>query len=68
MMMVNTSETCATTRLIQCRGFGVYMNDISRKFQQLPEAAPNLSRDGFMARKVIDQAGQWCEGMQGKRR
>ncbi|KAJ7778810.1 cytochrome P450 [Mycena maculata] len=32
MMMVNTSGTCATMRLTQCWGLGVYMNDVSSKF------------------------------------
>lgn len=67
-MMINTSGTCATTRLIQCRDFGISTNDVSRKFQRSPEDAPDLSRDDFMARrKVINQIGQWCDDMQGKK-
>lgn len=62
MMMVNTSGTCATTRLIQCRYLGVYTNDISRKFQRSPEDAPDLSRDDFLARKkIISQINKYCD-------
>lgn len=61
MMMVNTSGTCATTRLIQCRDLGVYTNDVSRKFQRSPEDAPDLSRDDFLARKkIINQVSRYC--------
>lgn len=56
-MMLNTSGTCATTRLVQLRDFGVHMNDVSRKFDNNePENVPDLSRDDFLARrKVLDQ-------------
>ncbi|KAF9466934.1 hypothetical protein BDZ94DRAFT_1186529 [Collybia nuda] len=68
MMMINTSGTCATTRLIQCRDFGISMNDISRKFEKSPDDVPDLSRDDFLARKkVINQVNQWCDVMAGKK-
>lgn len=60
MMMVNTSGTCATTRLIQCRNFGVSMNDVSRKFDQDPEDVPDLSKEEFIARRqILDQVEEW---------
>lgn len=62
MMMVNTSGTCATSKLIQCRYLGCYQIDISRNFDQDPENAPDLSYDDFMARKnVLDQVKDWVE-------
>lgn len=62
--MVNTSSTCATTRLTQCRDFGVYMNDVTKKFLRDPEQAPDLSEADFMARKnVIEQVSEWSEGI-----
>ncbi|KAJ7932705.1 hypothetical protein B0H13DRAFT_2514856 [Mycena leptocephala] len=63
MMMVNTtSGTCATTRLTQCRDFGVYMNDVTKKFYRDPEQSPDLSEEDFMARKkVIGEVGKWSE-------
>ncbi|KAF8967549.1 hypothetical protein BDZ97DRAFT_1656465 [Flammula alnicola] len=62
MMMVNTSGTCATSKLTQCRDFGCYEIDISRKFLQDPDNVPDLSRDEFMARKnVLNQVKKWVE-------
>lgn len=52
-MMINTSGTCATTRLVQCRDFGVMMNDVSRKFDKDPEDVPDLSRDDFVSRQIV---------------
>jgi hypothetical protein len=67
MMMVNTSETCAATKLIQCRSYGISMNDISQKFTRSPHAAPDLSEDEFMARKaVLGQVSKWCDDNEGK--
>jgi hypothetical protein len=67
MMMINTSGTCATTRLIQCRDFGISMNDISGKFQQSPEDVPDLSEDDFLARKtVVRQVSKWSADNRGK--
>ena len=61
-MMINTSGTCAATRLVQCRSMGISINDISRKFQKPPEAATDLSRDDFLARKaILGQVSQWCD-------
>ncbi|KAJ7145002.1 hypothetical protein C8R43DRAFT_1198433, partial [Mycena crocata] len=63
MMMVNKSGTCATTRLTQCRDFGVYMNDVTSKFERDPEFSTDLSEDDFMARKnVIEQVATWSKG------
>jgi hypothetical protein len=60
MMMINRSETCATRRLYQCRQFGVYENDISRKFYQNPEDVPDLAPADFLARKaVVEQLQTW---------
>lgn len=60
-MMINTSETCAATRLIQCRDMGIMTNDVSRKFLKAPQEAPDLSEDDFLARKkIIDQVSRWC--------
>ncbi|KAJ7290140.1 hypothetical protein C8J57DRAFT_1114099 [Mycena rebaudengoi] len=60
MMMVNTSGTCATTRLIQCRNLGVYMNDVTAKFERSPENATDLTLADFTARKkIIEEVGRW---------
>ncbi|KAJ7491026.1 hypothetical protein FB451DRAFT_1023002, partial [Mycena latifolia] len=62
MMMVNTSGTCATTRLTQCRDFGISMNDVTGKFYRDPGRATDLSLVDFMARKdVIEQVDKWAE-------
>ncbi|KAJ7084855.1 hypothetical protein B0H15DRAFT_923535 [Mycena belliarum] len=62
MMMVNTSGTCATTKLTQCRSFGISMNDVGGKFARDPEHATDLGLDDFLARKdVIRQVEQWAE-------
>ncbi|KAF5340504.1 hypothetical protein D9758_014547 [Tetrapyrgos nigripes] len=64
MMMVNRSETCATRRLSQCWGLGVYTNDVTPKFQGNPENATDLSRGDFFARKaIIEEVEQRCEEM-----
>nr|GAT47550.1 predicted protein [Mycena chlorophos] len=56
MMMINRSETCATTKLLQLRDFGINENDITPKFLRSPENSPDLSREEFVARKrVIEQ-------------
>lgn len=62
MMMINTSGTCATSKLIQCRDFGCYQLDVSRKFDQDPDGVPDLSRADFLARKnVLGQVAGWVE-------
>ncbi|EPQ51019.1 hypothetical protein GLOTRDRAFT_81621 [Gloeophyllum trabeum ATCC 11539] len=67
MMMINRSCTCATTRLIQCRGFGVYQNDISAKFDKSPDEVPDLAKEDFLARKkIIDQVAAWVDEHQDK--
>lgn len=61
MMMVNTSETCATTRLIQFRYLGISINNVSRNFQQQwhPENVPDLSKGEFTAwKKVLHQVSK----------
>ncbi|TFY67116.1 hypothetical protein EVJ58_g1850 [Rhodofomes roseus] len=60
--MMNKSETSATRRLLQCTGFGLYMNDISSKFAPPATRAPDLPPDAFAARRtVVDQVAHWCE-------
>lgn len=67
MGFINLSGTCATTKLIQCRGMGVYQCEVSRKFQKRPEEAPDLSRSDFIARKsVVDEMQRWCDEHEGK--
>ncbi|KAJ7700791.1 hypothetical protein B0H17DRAFT_1046655 [Mycena rosella] len=62
MMMMNVSGTCATTKLTQCRNFGILENDVTRKFYGDPERATDLSLADFMARKdVIEQVDSWAE-------
>ena len=64
MMMVNTSETCATRRLLQCRGLGLYENDVSRKFSRpwSRDAISDLSEVEFYGRKkVVDNVAKWWE-------
>ncbi|KAJ7184545.1 hypothetical protein C8R46DRAFT_1064376 [Mycena filopes] len=53
---------CATTRLIQCRDFGVHTNDVTRKFEGDPEGATDLEANDFIARRnVIEQVHAWAE-------
>lgn len=67
MGFINLSGTCATTKLIQCRGMGLYECEVSRKFQKRPEDAPDLSRTDFLERKrVIDQMERWCNEHESK--
>ncbi|KAI0045684.1 hypothetical protein FA95DRAFT_1521210 [Auriscalpium vulgare] len=69
MMFINVSGLCATTKLLQCRDFGIYQVDVSRKFQRGPDGAPDMHEDDFYARKrVIDQVADWTESMAGKKR
>lgn len=59
MMILNKSETSATRRLLQCTGFGLYMNDISSKF-----APPD---DDFASRRaIVHQVAKWCETYTGQ--
>ena len=48
-MFVNTSEICATRKLLQCRDLGTSMNDISRKLQA--DSIRDLPDDHFKERK-----------------
>ncbi|TFL01396.1 hypothetical protein BDV98DRAFT_568034 [Pterulicium gracile] len=65
-MMVNQSETWATTRLIQCASLGIKLNDITHKFYIDPERDFDLDREHFTARQsVIDNASVWAR--QGRR-
>ncbi|KAK7024048.1 O-methylsterigmatocystin oxidoreductase [Favolaschia claudopus] len=46
-----------------CRDFGVYMNDVSKKFHRSPENSPDLSEADFLARKqVIEAVAEWAQG------
>ncbi|KIJ60149.1 hypothetical protein HYDPIDRAFT_161442 [Hydnomerulius pinastri MD-312] len=68
MMMINKSEACAATKLIQCRDFGVYMSDVSEKFQRSPQSTPDLTQEEFMARKkIIQQVEESAGRNRGKR-
>ncbi|KAF7288331.1 MYND-type domain-containing protein [Mycena chlorophos] len=59
LMMINRSETCATTRLLQIRYMGLNMNDITQKFLRDEEYSTDLSHDDFHARrKIVQQIGQ----------
>ncbi|KAI0317664.1 hypothetical protein OF83DRAFT_116147 [Amylostereum chailletii] len=67
-MFVNLSGLCATTKLLQCRGFGPYQCDVSRKFQRGPDAAPDMHEDDFYARKnVVDQVQAWVDANESKK-
>ena len=64
-MFINRSETCATRKLLQCRDFGVYENDVSRKFEQ--DEIPDLPKDHFDERKRVAKVVQkWVEEHEGK--
>ncbi|TFY82792.1 hypothetical protein EWM64_g1223 [Hericium alpestre] len=68
-MTMNRSGTCATSKLLQCRNFGVYECDIASKFAGPPQAAPDLSTEDFYARKyVVRQVQQWVEANAQKKR
>jgi len=59
---VNTSGTCATTKLIQCTDFGVYQCDVTRKFQQDPSEVIDISEIEFLARqKVVEAVMRWSK-------
>ncbi|KAH6903434.1 hypothetical protein BKA70DRAFT_597495 [Coprinopsis sp. MPI-PUGE-AT-0042] len=70
-MAINTSETCAATRLHQCREMGTQMNDITRKFAGPYDKnrVPDISKIDFsIRRKLIDQVAQWSAELQQKAR
>lgn len=57
---------CTTTKLIQCRDFGVNSVEESRKFDKRPEDVPDLGVEDFLARrKVLKQVEAWCKSVQG---
>ncbi|KAF7308082.1 MYND-type domain-containing protein [Mycena kentingensis (nom. inval.)] len=57
------SETCAATKLLQCRELGLSVNVVSGKFDRPPENSPDLSTEEFLARKaVIAQVEQLMVG------
>ena len=59
-MSINTSEVCATRKLLQCRDFGLYGNDISQKFER--NRLPDLPSDHFAERKrVVRDVQKWVE-------
>lgn len=63
IMLVNISGTCATTKLIQCQLFGILTCEVTRKFQQDPEAAADLFEGDFLERKrVVQSVASWCRG------
>lgn len=62
-MMINLSGLCATTKLIQCRSFGLSMCSVARKFDKDPEDVPDLAKEDFLERKkVVDQVTEWSKG------
>ncbi|KAF9029795.1 hypothetical protein BDZ89DRAFT_1132757 [Hymenopellis radicata] len=64
MMMINTSETCASRRLLECCQMGMSMNDVSRKFSHdwSSESLRELSQEERKARKsIIEFLEAWCE-------
>ncbi|KII85497.1 hypothetical protein PLICRDRAFT_56731 [Plicaturopsis crispa FD-325 SS-3] len=61
-MSINLSETCATTRLIQCTQMGINSVEVSRKFARGPGNSPDLHPDEFATRKrVLEQVFVWNE-------
>lgn len=52
---INISGLCATTRLLQCRDFGIFQCDISRKFDRNPRELVDIYPEDFYARKKIVQ-------------
>ncbi|TFY81139.1 hypothetical protein EWM64_g2874 [Hericium alpestre] len=59
-MFINKSGLCATTKLLQCRGFGPRMCSVASKFDGPPESAPDLHKEDFYARNdVVQQVQQW---------
>lgn len=66
-MSLNLSGLCATTKLIQCRMYGVNSVEVSRKFNKDPSDVSDLSKADFLARKkVLREVEKWCESMQSK--
>ena len=67
MSFVNLSGTCATTKLIQCRGMGISTCEVSRKFEQDPDTIVDLQKPDFIARKkVVDAVNRRCDENEGK--
>ncbi|KAK7690312.1 hypothetical protein QCA50_006969 [Cerrena zonata] len=59
---INISGICATTRLLQCRDFGVYQCDISRKFDRNPGDVVDIYKEDFFARKkIVQTVDAWNE-------
>lgn len=59
-MLINLSGTCATTKLVQCRDFGIEMCSVTRKFEKRPAEVPDLHEVDFKERKkVVQQISQW---------
>ena len=60
---INVSGICATTRLLQCRDFGVYQCDISRKFDRNPDELVDITKEDFYARKkIVKTVDRWSKG------
>lgn len=59
---INISSVCTTTRLLQCRDFGVYQCDISRKFDRNPSDVVDIYKEDFFARKkIVQTVDAWNE-------
>lgn len=61
-MFVNLSNTCATSKLVQIKDFGLEMCSVFRKFEQGVERATDIAPEDFVARKkVYGHIMEWCE-------
>lgn len=64
-MSINTSEVCATRKLLQLRDFGTDMGDVARKFAG--SGAPDLPADHFAERRRAVRAVQaWVRAHAGR--
>lgn len=60
-MFVSLSGSCATSKLIQCRSFGIGVCDVSPKFEKDVSEVPDLHPKDFrMRRKVVNYVRKWC--------
>lgn len=61
-MSMNLSGTCATTKLIQCKSFGIYECDVTAKFYKHPSEVPDLAAEDLAERrKVAEYVQAWRE-------
>ncbi|KZV93516.1 hypothetical protein EXIGLDRAFT_717114, partial [Exidia glandulosa HHB12029] len=65
-MFLNLSGLCATTKLVQCKSFGIYQCDVTRKFYKSREEVPDIAWVDLQERKkVVEHVAEWVEQRRG---